>query len=122
MSADALRPAVFDCLAIDTTPGANSPYAPPGDWDGDEGAYAALVAHRAGQPLHGQQMYSSVRMAQRGQAPTFSGPYAAQAQALHTRLLSEAAAKMRALRQGREAEEAEETQPKGTRRRIPVPG
>jgi hypothetical protein len=52
-------------------------------------------------------MYSSVRMAQRGQAPTFSGPYAAQAQALHTRLLSEANAKARALRQGRGVEKVE---------------
>lgn len=120
MSADALRPAVFDCLAIDTTPGANSPYAPPRDWDGGAGAYAALVARRAGLPLHGQQMYSSVRMAQRGQAPTFSGPYAAQAQALHTQLLSEAVAKARALR--RVFSEGEETKPARTGLRIPVPG
>ncbi|MCP1675485.1 hypothetical protein J2T57_002635 [Natronocella acetinitrilica] len=64
---------VFDVLVIDTTPGADGPFAPPEHWQGDRAAYKTLIRERysRNRGAH-QQIETTARLT--GHAIT--GPYA----------------------------------------------
>ena len=52
---------VFSCQAIDTTPGANDPFAPPKEWDGDDASYIDLLRRRYKHLATRQRMYLSAK-------------------------------------------------------------
>jgi len=78
---------VLDLALVRTEPGAGEdhPFAPPGDWQGDAGAYLALMRERYRHPMHGQRMAAMARFAARHRV-SVSGPWSDQAREILRRL------------------------------------
>jgi len=73
-----------DMREIDTTPGADGPYAPPRDWDGSGSQYVSIMrALYTGYASVRQQMQAAAR---RLPMLTFNGPYAEEAREITSQI------------------------------------
>lgn len=74
---------VLDFRALDTTPGAPGPFAPPGGWNGPAEVYLRRIKEALEvKPDRKQQLGVAIRYANKGMPVGFVGPYAAQASEL----------------------------------------
>lgn len=75
---------VYDGKRLDTTPGADGPFAPPAGFEGDADAYIALLRRRFGPPESRvfehiavkQQLMMVARQHCNGETHEYLGPYA----------------------------------------------
>jgi hypothetical protein len=77
----------LDFARVRTEPGAGEdhPFAPPAGWEGDAGAYLALMRERYRHYMHGQRMAAMARFAARAPV-SVSGPWSDQAREILDRL------------------------------------
>lgn len=87
---------VFDLYCQDTTPGANSTFAPPGGWMGEQENYLKLIRYRYSRDIQFRQQmdvlaYRLSKAAQSTQRAevSYSGPFAEQAKQIVQRLVEE---------------------------------